>query len=85
MPYIKRKDRAKFIDQIRELVKSISTPGELNYTISVLSDSLAIKFGRDYNAYNSVIGALECSKLELYRRVVAEHEEKKIRENGDVF
>jgi len=31
------------------------------------------------------IGALECAKLELYRRVAAPYEDTKIAENGDVY
>jgi len=31
-----------------------------------------------------VLGALECAKLEFYRRLVAVYEDVKIRENGDV-
>ena len=34
---------------------------------------------------NELIGALECAKQELYRRVVAPYEEDKIEENGDVY
>jgi hypothetical protein len=31
-----------------------------------------------------LIGMLECAKLELYRRSVANYEDEKILENGDV-
>ena len=31
------------------------------------------------------MGALECAKLELYRRVAAPYEDVKIMENGDVY
>ena len=31
-----------------------------------------------------IIGALECIKMELYRRGVSEYEDKKILENGDI-
>jgi len=34
---------------------------------------------------NAIIGALECAKLELYRRVAAPYEDDKIAENGDVY
>lgn len=30
-------------------------------------------------------GAIECAKLEFYRRVAAPYEDKKIAENGDVY
>jgi len=32
-----------------------------------------------------VIGALEACKLEFYRRAVVPYEDKKIKENGDVY
>ena len=32
-----------------------------------------------------VIGALECAKLELYRRIAAPYEDTKIQENGEVY
>ena len=30
-------------------------------------------------------GAVECAKLEFYRRVVAPHEDEKMKDNGDVY
>ncbi len=38
-----------------------------------------------YKDYNEIIGALECAKLEFYRRAVVPYEEQKIKENGDVY
>jgi len=67
------------------------TEGELNYLICKLclrylephwDDS---KESPTYSDYNAVIGALECAKLEIYRRLVTVYEEKKIKENGDIF
>jgi hypothetical protein len=34
---------------------------------------------------NDVVGALDGAKAEFQRRVVAPYEDKKIRENGDVY
>ena len=39
----------------------------------------------DIKNLNAIIGALECAKLELYRRVAAPYEDDKIIENGDVY
>lgn len=36
-------------------------------------------------AHRTILGVLECVKLELYRRVAAPYEDRKIEENGDVF
>ena len=38
-----------------------------------------------YSEINSVIGVLECAKMELYRRIAAPYEDKKCEENGDVY
>jgi hypothetical protein len=38
-----------------------------------------------YAHLNEVIGAIECAKLELYRRVAAPYEDLKISEAGDVY
>jgi len=38
-----------------------------------------------YSDYNALVGVLECAKLEFYRRAVAAYEDKKIKENGDVY
>ena len=32
-----------------------------------------------------VVNAMECAKLEFYRRVAAPYEDTKIKENGDVY
>lgn len=84
MPYIDRDDRPKFdalIDQFE-----FGGPGELNYVISKLIGKYFEGFKRvGYAEMNEVIGVLECVKLEFYRRVAAPYEDKKIKENGDVF
>jgi hypothetical protein len=62
------------------------TPGELNYVITrIVDEYLVQKGGVRYACLNEVVGALECAKLELYRRVAAPYEDKKIVESGDVY
>lgn len=39
----------------------------------------------NYDRLNSVVGALECCKLELYRRLIGPYEEWKADCNGDVL
>jgi hypothetical protein len=60
------------------------TPGELNFMFTRISD-LYLKGDLSYSKINEVIGALECCKLELYRRIAAPYEDVKIIENGDVY
>jgi len=81
VPYIKQARR--------EAILSGAKPreaGELNFAITVLVDNyLADKGEIRYAHINEVIGALECAKLELYRRVAVPYEDKKIAESGDVY
>jgi len=81
MPYIKRDARIR-LDQTGDP----ETVGELNYEISKLVNHYLIRKGEfRYEYLNEVIGALECAKLEMYRRVVVPYEEKKLAESGDIF
>jgi hypothetical protein len=59
--------------------------GELNYMLSLQVGNYLRAHGLDYQHLNDAIGALEGAKLELYRRVAAPYEDKKIERNGDVY
>ncbi len=61
------------------------TVGELNFLITMQVLDYLAQAGTSYATINSLIGVLECAKLELYRRVVAPYEDEKIKENGDVY
>lgn len=66
-----------------------SNPGELNYNITNVLECYrryhSAGTGDNYALFNEMIGALECAKLELYRRIVAEYEDVKRNENGEVY
>jgi hypothetical protein len=64
---------------------SMDKGGDLNYLVTQLCQELLEVKGESYSTYNEIIGALECAKLELYRRKIAGYEDKKIAENGDVW
>lgn len=81
MPYIKRKDRMKLLP---DSTVYASTPGELNYQITILIQRYLHGLGLSYTTLNEVIGVLECAKAEFYRRIVIGYEDKKIKENGDI-
>jgi hypothetical protein len=66
-------------------VHEIQTPGELNYAITEMCLNYAEEFDHRYATYNAIIGALECAKLEFYRRLTAPYEDEKIADNGDVY
>lgn len=60
------------------------TEGELNFVVTtILSRWLTKEF--NYSELNTVMGVIECVKLELYRRVAAPYEDLKRVQNGDVY
>lgn len=89
MPYIPQADRERFNLGIGHLAEQIGnggiSNGELNYLITTLGRLYIIRHGKSYNTLSDVVKAMECAKLEFYRRVVAPYEDQKIKENGDVF
>ena len=58
--------------------------GELNYCITKLCVDFLGSTPR-YSNFNEVIGALECAKLEMYRRMIAPYEDIACAKNGDVY
>ena len=91
MPYIREEDRKKFDKEINILFEKLTkfktpegfSPGELNYIISSLTWKIFDKF-KSYKMANNLIGALECVKLEIYRRQIGHYEDGKLLENGDI-
>lgn len=81
MPYI-TKDRR---DVLSESARIPDTCGELNYLVTMLVRSYLQRKGECYQTYNDIVGALECAKLEVYRRKISLYENLKISENGDVY
>lgn len=79
MPYIPKANRLS-ID-----IKTIQTPGELNYIITKICNEYLKNNYESYQTYNDIIGALEGAKLELYRRKISKYEDKKCKQNGDVY
>jgi hypothetical protein len=80
MPYIEKGRRSAL-----EPSGKPETAGELNYAVTRLVDRYLCEKGLRYQHVNEVIGVLECAKLELYRRIASPYEDKKIREEGDVY
>lgn len=84
MPYIVPERRVLFDPHVEEMFKNVIVAGDLNYVITRLCHKFIDTNGLRYDTLNTVIGALECAKEELYRRKAAPYEDKKIAENGDV-
>jgi hypothetical protein len=89
MPYIIQEKRKKLDPAISQLVEAFKDlnddrnfAGNLNYVITRLFCTLHP--APNYQLFNDMIGALECCKLELYRKKTAPYEDLKERENGPV-
>lgn len=78
MPYIENADR-------KRARLNPSSPGELNYALTCLVNYWIEFSGLNYRTISEVVGALECAKLEAYRRIAAPYEDRKIEANGDVY
>ena len=87
MPYIHQRKRDKYDDAIKKLVGELieyGDVGDLNYVITKLIHSMIERTALQYFTLNSLIGVLECAKLELYRKIAGPYEDKKRRENGPI-
>lgn len=81
MPYLSPEDKGKF-----EVYGNKSTKGaELNFQISTLLNCFIVMKGLSYASINEAMGALECAKLEFYRKVAADYEDMKEINNGTVW
>lgn len=84
MPYIKKEDRVELYKGQRVARNA----GELNFVVTTICMKYLDGHGCEELSYakiNEVVGALECAKLELYRRAAAPYEDEKRKENGDVY
>jgi hypothetical protein len=87
MPYIDPCDRRTAPRGLRDVLRFAAeraAPGGLNYLVTRLVVAWLGK-APTYEQFNAAVGALECAKLELYRRMVAPYEDEKCAENGDVY
>lgn len=83
MPYIKKQERSRFTKALTAL-PNIENAGELNYLVTKVCQQYVDDHKLCYNTLNEIVGALECCKIEFYRRVIAPYEGIKIAENGDL-
>ncbi len=60
-------------------------PGELNYALHQVFLKYLSTHGLSYRTINDIVGALEGARAEFQRRVVADYEDKKRKENSDVY
>ena len=92
MPYIKQDYRKQIDDKINDLCETVfreispnAYNGVANYIITrILLNILEPTSGWSYDSLSDVIKTLECSKLEIIRRLLSPYEDKYIEKNGDL-
>jgi hypothetical protein len=89
MPYIDNDSRLDFEGALMAFAAIVEgapvSEGEMNFLITSLLLKWIEQRGVRYQNINAAVGVLECCKLELYRRLAAPYEDKKVAENGDVY
>lgn len=83
MPYINPIARLRLNPSVASV--NPHNEGELNYVLTCVVRDFIKREGKCYATIATAVSALECCKLELYRRVAAPYEDEKIDENGDVY
>jgi hypothetical protein len=86
VPYIAAEERPALdalVDALAAEIGSDGYEGRLNYAITRLC--LGVMPELRYKQLNALVGVLECSKQELYRRLAAPYEDEQARRNGDVY
>lgn len=84
MPYIPQQAREDVFGREVHLGLNPLSPGELNYILTRIIHDHLQNVGVNYANINSVIGVLECAKLELYRQIASPYEDEKKKTNGPV-
>ncbi len=82
MPYILKKYR-KAIDTVVYMFQAALNDRPITGNLNYFLFKLAKRECCCYSDYQRFIGELEAAKLEIYRRLAAPYEDKKIEENGD--
>lgn len=82
MPYIKKKDRKIADKVVKAMLKAeVLADGDLNY---ILFKYCKYHLSHSYNNLKNYCGELRQCATEIERRILADYEDKKINENGDV-
>jgi len=88
MPYIKQDDREEFDWVVLNLAAKLGAygvTGNLNYVLFKLFKQLKkLGYLHNYETFSRFLAELDCSAREIYRREIAEYEDKKIEDNGDI-
>jgi hypothetical protein len=83
MPYIEQNKRKK-LNAVLNLMEecSVKADGDLNYLLFTYCKYIIPK---SYNSLKNYCGELRQCATEIERRILAEYEKEKIKENGDIY
>jgi hypothetical protein len=93
MPYIKQEDRdyidphiESLVDRMQSMFSDVgSLPGPTNYAITrIVAGVLKPHSGWSYHSLSRAIAVFHDAATEMERRLMAEYEDRKIIENGDL-
>ena len=83
MPYVTKERRYDLDPVVDEMVEAqVEANGDLNYILYYYCKNF---ISPSYNNYKNFIGELNECVTEIRRRILAPYEDKKIKENGDIW
>lgn len=85
MPYICKEDRKYYYKSVHKVPVEAMSIGDLNYFLTSVAMRWLGKQRFNYETLALIVGMLSTMKSEFVRRVLNPFEDKKIKENGDVF
>lgn len=89
MPYTKQERRQLLDNHARRVADDLhfmgDEQGDLNYFYTRVGVHLLAKQGMGYTTASHIRAAMDDASAEWYRRVMADYEDLKCEENGDVY
>lgn len=85
MPYVNDERKAVLDPHLSHLMDELENRGDLNYCITMLACHMLMRTDCRYEDREAIMGTLICAANEFYRRVLADYEDTKIIQNGDVY
>lgn len=84
MPYIVSDERQSVVTESFPTTDAGFLNYQIHQVIAAWMEAQAQPYRIRYADINTIIGVLECVKLELYRRIAGPYEDAAMKRNGDV-
>jgi hypothetical protein len=84
MPYTEKPKRTVITALVDRMMSQIVEPGDLTYAMFLICKRYMQMYGPRYRTLHSIMGCLDCTSKEFYRRYVAPAEDLAMEKNGDV-